>query len=105
MAPSNGGDTPAPGSGRRPLGEKKPFQSYETKVKGDFGKGKIIFDGYAPGPNFRKKTTAELVGEVKQASQEAPEAIEQQRIPRAARDMAKGYFRDLGGLEPKAKKP
>ena len=38
-----------------------------------------------------------MAGEIKQASQEAPEAIEQQRIPKDARDIAKGYFRNLGG--------
>ena len=46
-----------------------------------------------------------MTGEVRQASQEAPEAIEQQRIPKAARDMAKAYFRNLGGRpEPEPKK-
>jgi len=34
---------------------------------------------------------------VKDAAQEAPEAIEAQRIPRNARESAKGYFRNLGG--------
>jgi hypothetical protein len=28
--------------------------------------------------------------------------MEQQRIPRAAKDMAKGYFRNLGGQDEKA---
>jgi hypothetical protein len=86
---------PTPGAGRRPLGEEKATSSFETKLKGQFDRGKLIFDGYAPGPSFKKKTTAELAGEVKQAAQEAPEAIEQQRIPRAAREMAKGYFRNM----------
>jgi hypothetical protein len=96
---------PNPASGRRPLGEKKPTSSFETRAKGEFDKGKILFDGYAPGPTFRKKSTVEMAGEVRQASQEAPEAIEQQRIPRAAREMAKGYFRNLGGTkEPEQKK-
>jgi hypothetical protein len=85
------------GAGRRPRGTEHATKSFETKAKGQFDKGKIIFDGYAPGSNFRKKTSAEMVGEIQQASQEAPEAIEQQRIPKAARDMAKGYFRNLGG--------
>jgi hypothetical protein len=91
------------------LGEEKPFRSFETKARSEFDKGKLIFDGYAPGGNFKKKSSVEMAGEVRQASQEAPEAIEQQRIPKAARDMAKGYFRNLGGrneAEPrKAKEP
>ena len=42
-----------------------------------------------------------------EASQEAPEAIERQRVPKAAGDMMKGYFKNLGGQndEAKPKKP
>ena len=104
MQESGPGDNPVPGAGRRPLGEKKATSSFETRAKGEFDKGKILFDGYAPGPSFKKKSSIEIAGEIRQASQEAPEAIEQQRIPRAAREMAKGYFRNLAGpkeLEPK----
>jgi hypothetical protein len=94
------------GAGRRPLGEKGPYRSFDAKAKTEFDpKGKKIFDGYAPGQNFRKKSGAEIVGEIRQATQEAPEAIEQQRIPRAYREAAKGYFRNLGGQgEPEQKK-
>jgi hypothetical protein len=90
--------------GRRPLGEQQPFNSYESKVKGDFdAKGRKVFDGYAPGQNFRKKTSAELVGEVRQAAQEAPEAVEQMRIPKATQGIIKGYFRNLGDQKPEPK--
>lgn len=85
-----------PGAGRRPLGKAKPFKSYDAKTKSEFdAKGKKIFDGYAPGQTFRSKKGAEMIGDIKQASQEAPEAIEQQRIPRAARDMSRGYFQNM----------
>ena len=68
------------GTGRRPLGEKGPYKSFDAKARVDFdAKGKKIFDGYAPGQNFKKRTAVEMEGEIKQASQEAPEAIEQQR--------------------------
>jgi hypothetical protein len=81
------------GAGKRPLGKDKPFRSVDSKVRAEFDpKGKKIFDGYAPGEGFRKKTGAEIAGEIKQASQEAPEAIEQQRIPKAAREMMKSYY-------------
>lgn len=84
------------GAGRRALGEKGPFKSFESKARVEFDpKGKKIFDGYAPGQNFKKKGGAEMVGEIKQASQEAPEAAEQQRIPRAYRESAKGFYRRL----------
>ena len=81
-------------------------RSFEAKGKTPFDpKGKKIFDGYAPGQNFKKRSSVEMAGEIKQASQEAPEAIEQQRIPKGARDVAKGYFRNLGGQkEGEAKK-
>ena len=73
-------------------------KSFDTKVKGNLdAKGRKIFDGFAPGQNFKKKSGVEIAGEIKQAAQEAPEAIEQQRIPKAFRDSAKGYFRNLGG--------
>jgi len=86
------------GAGRRPLGEKGPFRSYDAKAKAEFDpKGKKIFDGYAPGQSFKKKSTVEIEGEIQQAAQDAPEAIEQQRIPKAYRESAKGYFRNLGG--------
>lgn len=92
--PNDGG----PGAGRRAMGEEKDTKSFDAKAKTEFDPtGKKIFDGYAPGKNFKKKTSAEIAGEIEAARQEAPEAIEQQRIPKAARDMAKGYFRNLGG--------
>ncbi len=51
--------------------------------------------------------SAQLVARVRagdeQAAQEAPEAIEQQRIPKAAREMAKGYFRNLSAPREPAK--
>ena len=78
------------------MGGKKPFKSVESKVKAEFDpKGKKIFDGYEKGQNFRKKSTPEIAGEIKKATQEAPEAIEQQRIPKAAQEMAKEYFQRM----------
>lgn len=99
--PDNGGV----GAGRRPLGKKAPFKSFDAKAKAEFDpKGKKIFDGYAPGQSFKKRNGAEIVGEIKQASQEAPEAIEQQRIPKAARELAKGYFQKMREQTEKAEK-
>ncbi len=85
-------------SGRRPDGKQGKTNSYDARQASKFDpKGKKIFDGYAPGQAFKKKPGAELAGEIQQAAQEAPDAIEVQRIPKAARDMAKGYFKNLGG--------
>jgi hypothetical protein len=92
-----GSGNPGIGAGKRPDGRKDDrFNTFDAKAKAEFdSKGKKIFEGYAPGQNFRKRNGADLAGEIKQASQEAPEAIEQQRIPKAARDMAKGYFQKM----------
>ncbi|GIW80523.1 MAG: hypothetical protein KatS3mg105_2330 [Gemmatales bacterium] len=83
--------------GKRPVAEKGPTGAYDSKNRVEFDpKGQKIFDGYAPGQNFKKKTTAEIAGEIQNAQQQAPEVIDTERIPKAARDMAKGYFRNLG---------
>jgi hypothetical protein len=101
------GDTDQPndggiGEGKRPLGAEQGFKSFEARQPTDFNpKGKKIFDGFAPGQNFKSRPGPEIAGEVKQAAQEAPEAIEQQKIPKAARDIAKGYFRNLSGQDDK----
>ncbi|MFN4258673.1 MAG: hypothetical protein ACK4RK_05205 [Gemmataceae bacterium] len=82
------------GSGRRPVGAETQVKSFDAKAKTDFDpKGKKIFDGYAPGQVFKKRTQVEMEGEIRQASQEAPSALDQQRIPKTARDIAKDYFR------------
>ncbi len=90
------GGNPVPGAGKRP--ESKPHETgdFKSRVRGDFDpKGRKEITGFAPGQSFKKKSSAEIAGEIKQASQEAPEAIEQQRIPKAAREMAKGYFQKM----------
>src|SRR5207247_4216923 len=88
---------PVPAEGRRPVGDKTAIKSIDARQRAELNKGKLIHEGFAPGQNFKQKTGPELSGEIKQAAQEAPDAIEQQRIPKAARDMAKNYFKNLGG--------
>jgi hypothetical protein len=87
---------PVPAQGRRPEGDPHETRSYTTRIRGNFDpKGQKELTGYAPGTSYKKKSSAEIAGEIKQASQEAPEAIERQRIPRAATDMARGYYENL----------
>jgi hypothetical protein len=89
---------PVPATGRRPEAKSAETDSVDSREKGTLDtKGQVILGGYAPGRNFKKKPTAEIEAEIKQARQEAPEAIERQNIPRDARDMTRGYFRNLGG--------
>jgi hypothetical protein len=87
------------GAGRRPESEPHKTGSYTSKLKGQHdSKGAQELTGYAPGTSFKKKSSAEIAGEIKQASQDAPETIERQRIPRAASDMARGYFENIRKL-------
>ena len=93
------------GQGRRADGQPHATRSFDTKAKTEFDpKGQKIFDGFAPGQNYKKKSGAEVAGEIQQASQEAPDAIEQQRIPRSYQNSAKGYFRNLAGQAEKESK-
>jgi hypothetical protein len=93
------------GSGQRPEANDDNTGSEDVKVDSEFDKkGQKNVVGYAPNTNkkFKKARAEEMVGEIKQAAQEAPEAIERLRIPKAASDMTKGYFEKLGGqTEPK----
>jgi hypothetical protein len=90
---------PGIGAGRRPEGDPHETGSYTSKLKGQHdNKGAMELTGYAPGTSFKKKSSAEIAGEIKQASQDAPETIERQRIPRDASDMARGYFENIRKL-------
>jgi hypothetical protein len=82
--------------GRRPEDKEGDYKPLDNRVRVEFDKSgqKEILD-FVPGRTYKKKSSAEIAGEVKQASQEAPEAIERQRIPRAASEMAKGYYEKL----------
>jgi uncharacterized coiled-coil DUF342 family protein len=87
------------GAGRRPEGDPHETGSFTSKLKGQFDpKGAKEVTGYVSGPSFKKKSSAEMANDIKQASQDAPEAMERQRIPRAANDMARGYFENFRKL-------
>jgi hypothetical protein len=87
------------GAGRRPESDPHQTGAYTSKLKGQFDpKGAKEVTGYVSGPSFKKKSSAEMANDIKQASQEAPEAMERQRIPRAASDMARGYFENFRKL-------
>jgi hypothetical protein len=101
----NGAGGVGRGAGDRPEAKDDNTGSEDVKVESEFDKkGQKNVVGYAPNTHkrFTKKPSSEMVGEIKQATQEAPEAIERLRIPKAASDMTKGYFEKLGGqTEPK----
>lgn len=60
-------------------------------------KGQQRVIGFAKGGNFTKVPAGEIGGAFKQAEQDAPEALDRQRIPQDAADLARGYFKKLGG--------
>lgn len=74
----------------------------EQRIRGSFDpKGRKRYGGTTDGPAFKQQTTVEMAGEIQQAVQEAPDAIEVQKLPRAAKGMVKEYFEKLGGQTPK----
>src|SRR5262249_27813296 len=92
-------------TGRRP--ENKDAQTKageEQRVRGFFDpKGRKAYGGSTSGPAFKKASSVEMAGDIKQAVQEAPEAVEVQRLPKAAKEMVKEYFEKLGGQAPPPK--
>jgi len=91
-------------SGKRPENPDAKTDSEERRQRARFDpKGRKRYGGAVDGPAFTKKSTLELVGEIKQAAQDAPNAIEVQRLPRSAQEMVKEYFENLGGESKKEK--
>ena len=62
-------------------------------------RGQKEYAGAAPGQAVKRMANGEMTGEVRQMIQEASDAVEQSRIPKAAREQTKGYFRNLGGQQ------
>lgn len=93
-------------TGKRPENkEAKTGSPEEQRARGFFDpKGRKSYGGATTGPAFKKATTVEMEGEIRQAVQEAPEAVEVQRLPKATKDLVKEYFEKLGGQAPGGKK-
>jgi hypothetical protein len=85
--------------------DAKTATGEDQRVRGFFdAKGRKSYGGSVSGPAFKKATTIEMAGEIRQAVQDAPEAVEIQRLPKATKDLVKEYFEKLGGQAPPAKK-
>jgi hypothetical protein len=93
-------------TGKRPENkDAKTKEGEEKRIRGFFDpKGKKTYGGATNGPAFKKSSSAEIAGEIQQAVQDAPEAVEVQRLPKGAKDMVKEYFEKLGGQAPPPKK-
>jgi hypothetical protein len=81
---------------KRPETKEGDFKAQLKRERLDFDpKGEKEITDFVQGRSFKKKASSEMAGEIKQASQEAPEAVERQRLPRAASDMTRGYYENL----------
>ncbi len=98
--PGNGmgkGRSRRPG-GRRPIDPNDP----DGKVVNERQRGQAdptgqnVFAGFAKGGQFSRVPAKQVEGAFRQAVQEAPEALDRQRIPDDAADIARSYFRKLG---------
>ncbi len=93
---------PVPASGRRPESKEGPTGSVEDWAHSDFDKGRLQVIDHVPGDGFKgPRKPAEMSEDIRRAAQEAPEAIDRQRLPNSAGDMARGYFDKLRGPDKK----
>jgi DNA repair exonuclease SbcCD ATPase subunit len=97
---------PVPSAGRRPESKNTVTNTIEKRERAKMDKGKLSILDTVPGDGIKgPRQPAELTEEIRRASQEAPEAIDRQRLPRSASDMARGYFDKLRGDQEKKVKP
>ncbi len=95
----NGLDGGGPPGAERPIDPDDPkgkIVDQRQKAMVD-AKGQQRVTGFAKGGNFTKVPAQEIGGQFRQAAQDGPEALDRQRIPQDAADLARGYFKKLGG--------
>ena len=84
-------------SGERDIDRGEKTTSSEERVRGHFNPlGRKSFGGTTRGPAFTKQSDAQFGKEIQQAVQEAPQAVETQRLPRDAQQSVREYFEKLG---------
>lgn len=89
---------PVPGMGRRPESKQGDTASKEEWAHSRMDKGRLQVIDHVPGDGFKgPRKPSEMAEEIRRASQEEPEALTRQRLPRSASDMARGYFEKLRG--------
>jgi hypothetical protein len=82
--------------GRRPESKDGQTGAREDRAHSDLDKGQLQVIDHLPGEGFKgPRRPAEMAEDVRRAAQEAPEAIDRQRLPKSAGDMARGYFEKL----------
>jgi hypothetical protein len=97
---------PVPASGKRPEAKDGETASREEWAHSPMDKGRLQVIDRVPGDGFKgPRKPAEMTEAIRRATQEEPEAIDRQRLPRSASDMARGYFEKLRGPDRDGKKP
>jgi hypothetical protein len=97
---------PVPGASQRPESKDGATASKEEWAHSQMDKGRLQVIDHVRGDGFKgPRKPAEMTEEIRRASQEEPEAIDRQRLPRSASDMARGYFEKLRGPDRDGKKP
>jgi hypothetical protein len=96
---------PVPGAGQRPESKDGETAAKEEWAHSQMDKGRLQVLDHVPGDGFKgPRKPAEMTEEIRRAAQEEPEALDRQRLPRSASDMARGYFEKLRGPERNEKK-
>jgi hypothetical protein len=97
---------PVPGAGKRPESPDGKTASKEEWAHSQMDKGRLQVIDHVAGDGFKgPRKPAEMAEEIRRAAQEEPEALDRQRLPRSASDMARGYFEKLRGPDRDGKKP
>jgi hypothetical protein len=90
-----GGGTPG---GKRPTGKDRETGAKSERQPGELDpRGGLRATGFSKGGTFTKVPAKEIQGTFRRAQQEAPEAIERQRVSPEEAEMLKGYYENLGG--------
>jgi hypothetical protein len=96
----NGGSGPiggGPPGGRRPLGKDQKTGPKDARQRAEMDPtGRLRIAGFSRGGSFSRIPAREVQGAFRRAEQEAPEALERQRISPEEAEMLKGYYENLG---------
>jgi hypothetical protein len=99
LGDENGLGEGGPPGGLRPIDPNDP----DSKIINQRAQAKVNptsqqrITGYTTGGNFNKIPANRVDGAFRQATQDAPGAIDRQNIPDDMADVARGYFKRLGG--------
>ena len=87
-----------PASGARPENPNAPTaRGADERQRAPFDpRGRKAYGGAVAGPAFTKRSPVEMAGAIEQAAQEAPEALDAQRLSRDDKEAVKEFYQRLG---------